>query len=205
MAPGARVITASNGVDFSNLRPGKLKRDRDMLVFVGHLAYAPNAEAVLWFAREILPLLRRERPSARFVVVGGGAPASLMALKGLGGIEFTGFMADFRPLLWRAAVSVCPVRLAAGRQNKILDAFACATPVVATPVTARGCGAVHGRHLLCAADAPAFAAQCLRLMQNARLGARLARAARLFVARNYDWSESAGLIESALKPKGLLR
>jgi hypothetical protein len=42
-------------------------------------------------------------------------------------------------------------------------------------------------------------------MQDTRLGARLAKAARAFVARNYDWFESADLIESALKSRGVLR
>lgn len=199
MAPGANILTAANGVDFGFLKPGRGKRNPDLMVFVGNLAYAPNAEAVLWFSNEVLPLIRRKRPGAKFTVVGGNAPASLKALQGRPDIEFTGFAADFRPLLQQAAVSVCPVRLAAGRQNKILDAFACATPVVATSLTASGCEAQAGVHLLAADRADDFAAQTLRLMQSPALGKKLASKALSFVKQRYSWPKSAGIIERALK------
>jgi polysaccharide biosynthesis protein PslH len=199
MAPGAAIVTAANGVDFQTLRPGKLKRDPNKLVFVGNLAYPPNIEAVLWFAREIFPLIRHKRPAAKFVVVGGNAPSALLALRAMPGIEFSGFISDFRPLLWTAGVSVCPVRLAAGRQNKILDAFATGTPVVATSLTASGCEAEAGVHLLTADNAGAFAAETLRLMQDSILGRRLATKALGFVKDHYDWSKSTALIEAALK------
>jgi glycosyltransferase involved in cell wall biosynthesis len=199
MAPGSEVLTVANGVDFSQLKPGKLRRDPDRLIFVGNLAYAPNIEAVRWFAREVFPLIRARRPKARFSVLGGNAPASLLALGRQAGIEFKGYISDFRPQLWEAAVSVCPVHLAAGRQNKILDAFACQTPVVATRLTASGCEAAEGRELLGADSAEEFAAQTLRLMAQPALGRALAARALRFVRRRYDWDRSAGLIEAAFK------
>lgn len=199
MAPKAKLLVASNGVDFSHLKPGKARRDPDQMIFVGNLAYPPNAEAVLWFANEILPLIRAKRPKARLVVVGTNAPSRVAALKNRPGLEFAGFAEDFRPLLWGSAVSVCPVRLAAGRQNKILDAFATGTPVVATSLTAAGVEAEAGKQLLAADEAPGFAAACLKLMQSPALGKRLAAKALGFVRARYDWSRSAGVIESALR------
>ena len=199
MAPKANVVTVANGVDFAKLKPAKLRRDPDRMVFVGNLAYPPNSEAVLWFATEILPLIRAKRPQATLIVVGSHAPASLQRLKGTPGLEFSGFAADFRPLLWSAAVSVCPVRLAAGRQNKILDAFACGTPVVATRLTALGCEAEPGKQLLAADSAGAFAAETLRLMKSPALGQKLAAQALRFVKARYDWNKSGRLIEAALK------
>jgi sugar transferase (PEP-CTERM/EpsH1 system associated) len=199
MAPGSNVVTVSNGVDFSHLKPGKFMRDPDRLVFVGNLAYPPNVEAVRWFVQDIFPMIRAERPKARFSIVGGHAPASLASLGQRPGVEFKGFAADFRPLLWDAAVSVCPVRLAAGRQNKILDAFACQTPVVATSLTASGCEAKDGKELLTADTAEEFAAKTLRLMARPALGKALASRAYSFVKRHYAWGRSAHLIESAFK------
>ncbi len=198
MAPGSNIVTAANGVDFGHLKPGKLRRDPERMVFIGNLAYAPNAEAVLWFHREILPLIARKRPKARFVVVGGKAPAALARLKADPRVEMTGFLEDTRPELWRAGLSVCPVRLAAGRQNKILDAFATGTPVVATALTAAGVEASHGRHLLAAEDPAGFAAACLELMQRPAKGRALAAAAMKFARARYDWAASAKLIEKAL-------
>src|SRR6185503_11018334 len=105
------------------------------------------------------------------------------------------FVQDFRPLLWGAGLSVCPVRLAAGRQNKILDAFATGTPVVATSLTATGVEAAPGRELLAADDAEGFARACLKVMASPTLGRSLASKAYSFVKKNYDWNSSVRVIE----------
>lgn len=198
MAPGANILTAANGVDFAHLKPGKLKRDPDRMVFIGNLAYPPNAEAVLWFHKEILPLIAAKRPKARFVVLGSNAPAALRKLADDPRVEMAGFAADTRPQLWGAGISVCPVRLAAGRQNKILDAFATATPVVATALTAAGVEAEAGKQLLAADDAEGFARACLDLMDHPAKGRALAARALKFTRERYDWAASARLIEKAL-------
>jgi glycosyltransferase involved in cell wall biosynthesis len=196
MAAKANILTVANGSDWKALALKKQKRNRDEMIFVGNLAYPPNAEAVRWFATEILPKIRQKRPSARFKVVGGGASADLRALRG---VDFAGFAQDMRPHLWSAGLAVCPVRLAAGRQNKILDAFASGLPVVATSLTARGCEAEPGRHLLTADSAEDFAAASLSLISQPALAKRLAAQALGFVRARYDWAKSAGKIEKILK------
>jgi glycosyltransferase involved in cell wall biosynthesis len=198
MAPGSRILTAANGHD-PRLKPRKGKRDPDSMVFIGNLAYPPNAEAVAWFAGEILPRIRSKRPQAHFVVLGSNAPASLRGLQGRPGVEFRGFVPEIQGPLASAAISVCPVRLAAGRQNKILDAFATATPVVATGLTAAGVEAQPGRHLLAADDAEGFAVACLRLLSSPGLRRSLAARALNFVHQRYDWSATARVAEAALK------
>lgn len=201
MQPSAagRLQVAANGVDaVAYRRPATAPRRGKTLVFVGQLAYPPNTDAVLWFSRKVLPLLRARDPQLVFEVVGGGAPAALRALDGLPGLRFTGFVADTRPLLWSAAVSVCPVRTGAGRQNKLLEAFAAGTPCVATPLAAAGAEAEHGRHLLVAADPQAFADAVLRLGREPALGRRLARQAQGLLGRHYRWTENARVLERAM-------
>ncbi|HTB33878.1 MAG TPA: glycosyltransferase family 4 protein, partial [bacterium] len=201
MAPSAagRLHTAANGVDAGAFRrPSAAQPRGKSLVFVGQLAYPPNSEAVLWFSRKVLPLLRAQDPDLVFEVVGGGAPAALRALDGQPGLRFTGFVADTRPRLWSAAVSVCPVRSGAGRQNKLLEAFAAGTPCVATPLAAAGAEAEHGRHLLVAQEPAAFAEAVLRLCRQPALGRRLARQAADLLARHYRWEANAGALERTM-------
>lgn len=199
MSRGAKVLTAANGVDLRFLKPGRLRRDPERMVFVGHLAYPPNAEAMLWFLRDIFPKIRKARPKASLDIIGGSAPSSLKAYEGQAGLRFHGFVKDFRPLLWAAGFSVCPVRLAAGRQNKILDAFATGTPVLATALTAAGVEAKAEKDLLTAETAEEFAAQALRLMERPVLGRGLAIAAYAFVKARYSWGQSARIMDQALK------
>ena len=43
---------------------------REGLLFVGGFAHPPNADAVLWFAKEIFPHIREQLPDIKFYVVG---------------------------------------------------------------------------------------------------------------------------------------
>jgi glycosyltransferase involved in cell wall biosynthesis len=201
MQPSAAkgLVVAANGVDARAFRrPASAPRRGQSLVFVGQLAYPPNRDAVLWFAAKVLPLLLAQDPALVFEVVGGGAPAALRALEGQRGLRFTGFVADTRPHLWSAAVSVCPVRTGAGRQNKLLEAFAAGTPCVATPLAAAGAEAEHGRHLLVAEDPAAFAAAVLRLCREPALGRRLARQAQGLLGKHYRWEANARVLERTM-------
>ena len=146
----------------------------------------------------MLPLILKKEPRAKFVIVGGQAPESLRALGADRHVELCGFARDMNPLLNAAGVSVCPVHLAAGRQNKILDAFATATPVVATALTAEGVEARPGRELLAADTAEGFAQAVLKLMASPALSKRLGQAGYRFARKHYDWASGARLIEKAL-------
>jgi glycosyltransferase involved in cell wall biosynthesis len=202
-AAAASLRVAANGVDADAYRAptGRSKaeaKDPFELLFVGHLAYPPNADAVAWFATEVLPLVRARVPKAFFTVVGGDASPGLRALGGLPGVRFAGFARDTRPYLYRAAVSVCPVRTGAGRQNKLLEAFAAGIPAVATSLAAQGAEARDREHLLVADDAPVFADAVIRLLERPVLGRRLALNARALVRRSYVWPENAAVLEGAM-------
>lgn len=175
--------------------PGRFRR----IVFVGHLAYAPNAEAVAWFADHVWPLIRREDPEVEFVVVGGAAPPSLRAYEKRPGLRFTGAVPDVAAVLKDAALSVCPVHSGAGRQNKLLEAFAAGVPAVATRLAAEGAEAVDGRDLLVADEPSAFAAACLRLLRQPALGRRLAAGGRRLVHRLYRWERNAAGLERVMR------
>jgi glycosyltransferase involved in cell wall biosynthesis len=200
MAPrhAGRIHVAANGVrlDWRQPRP-----DGPKLLFVGHLAYPPNAEAVLWFAKRVLPLILIEEPRATFEIVGGDAPSAILALAGQPGIRLHGFRNDMRPYVESAAVSVCPVHSGAGRQNKLMEAFAAGLPAVATQLAADGAEALPGKHLL-AADSPAdFAAAVLMLLRDPALGRRLAKEAGRLVKSKYDWARNSAGLEAVLRGK----
>ncbi|MES2202116.1 MAG: glycosyltransferase family 4 protein [candidate division FCPU426 bacterium] len=198
MAPKARLVTAANGADFERLKPLSKPRDPKRMIFIGNLAYAPNVQALLWFYGSVMPLIRKKVPQAVLQVVGGGAPSALAQLTADPKVEMTGFAEDLNPLLNRAGLAICPVHLAAGRQNKILDAFATATPCVATRLAAQGVEAQDGKELLAADDAPGFAAAVLKLMADPSLSKRIGQAGLKFSKKHYRWDANARIIEREL-------
>jgi sugar transferase (PEP-CTERM/EpsH1 system associated) len=188
-----RVGWLENGVDlerFSPLRPypRPYPQDTRNLVFTGTMNYWPNVDAVLWFAEEVMPLLRRRRPQLRFHVVGANPGRRLLRLRGVPGIEVTGRVPDVRPYLAHADAAVAPLRVARGIQNKVLEAMAMARPVVATPAAFEGVQALPERDLIVCAGAEETARRIEEILDGRH--PQLAAAARRAVERHHDWSST---------------
>lgn len=194
LAPDARVKVIANGVDTTEFAPGGALVAQPTVVFTGTLSYAPNADGILWFSREVWPLVRARQPSARLLIVGREPPAAVRALASEC-VTVTGEVPDVRPFLRSARVAIAPVRSGGGTRLKILEALACALPVVSTTIGAEGLDLAPGEHILIADDAPSFAAAVARLLVDSKLCAALGAAGRARVAQRYDWRQITGTLD----------
>jgi GT2 family glycosyltransferase/glycosyltransferase involved in cell wall biosynthesis len=167
LQPSARVDVVSNVHALVRDTPGFGAR-RD-LIFVGGFVHAPNIDAVLWLAQDILPRLRARLPEMRLHVVGGNAPAQVLALAGTPGLELHGQVDALEPLLDACRVSLAPLRFGAGVKGKVNQAMARGLPVVATHCAAEGMNLRDGEDVLLADEAQAFADAVLRLHEDAAL------------------------------------
>ena len=195
IGPRDNLHVVPNGVDARAIAFRREGRDRALIVMSGRMGYAPNAEGATWFAREVMPLIAREAPHARFMIVGADPPASVRRLGGHA-VQVTGAVPSVSPYLHRAAVAVAPLLSGAGMQNKVLEAMAAGAPVVATPIAAAGLSAaVAGEHLLVAREADEFARHVLSLLSDQRLATALAVNARRLVEEHYTWERSVDELE----------
>jgi glycosyltransferase involved in cell wall biosynthesis len=188
VAAGVAVSLIPNGVDTAALRPLPEAAAGRRLVFVGHMRYPPNVDAVRFLARHILPALRARIPEARLTVVGEGAPRVLGEFSGRNDMDLVGRASCPLPYYQDAHVAVVPLRAGGGTRLKILEAMALGRPVVSTPLGCEGLAVEDGKHLLIAKDAEAFAAAVARLLTDRALAARLTLQARALVEENYDWT-----------------
>jgi len=157
------------------------------ILHLGTMFWPPNVAGVLWFAREALPLIHRELPEVRFVVVGKNPPAEVRALTADSRVEVIGYVADPEPYLAAADAFVVPLHAAAGMRVKIVDGWLWGLPIVATPIGAEGIEVRDGENILIAGDAAAFAAAVLRLLNDPPLNDRLRAAGRAWVEAKYAW------------------
>jgi glycosyltransferase involved in cell wall biosynthesis len=114
----------------------------------------------------------------------------------------TGHVPDVRRYLRDASVSIAPLRIARGTQNKILESMAMGIPVVATPEAAKGITAVPGRDLIVADDDEAFAHYVVNLLGNADRRRDLSRAARRQVEDAHLWSNSLAILDNLVNEVG---
>lgn len=185
-----KVHPLEQGVDLALLAPGLGLPDphppgAPQIVFTGNMDYWPNADAAIWFAKECLPILRRRDPAPGFTIVGANPGPDVLALASLPGVTVTGRVPDVRPYVAHAAVSVTPLRIARGIQNKVLEAMALGTPVVASPQAFEGVRATAGEHLLVADGAEATAAAIAEVLDGKHQS--LAAAARAIIEARYGW------------------
>jgi polysaccharide biosynthesis protein PslH len=202
-AAGADVRALGNGIDtgffnpegdFPRLSPDQ-RGEGPLLLFTGQMDYRPNADAVSWFAREVLPLV----PGARFAIAGRNPSRAVQALAGPR-VTVTGAVPDMRSWLAAADVVVAPLRIARGVQNKVLEAMSMARPVVASPAAFEGIEAEPGRHLFVEHGAAAMAASVKRLLADRAAAEDLGNAARAHVVASYSWEARLATLQDLLLP-----
>ncbi len=199
----ARVEASGNGVDAEFFAPepqraSPFAADEQALVFTGAMDYWPNADAVVWFAGEVLPRLRAQHPALRFYIVGRAPGPAVQALASAD-VVVTGTVPDVRPYLQHAAVVVAPLRLARGIQNKILEAMAMARPVVAARACVEAIEAREGHELLAAESAEDYAQAVSNLLQQAEHAAAIGAAGRQRVLDAYSWDARLAGIDQVLE------
>jgi sugar transferase (PEP-CTERM/EpsH1 system associated) len=193
LVPGLEPVVVPNGVDMAyyamsvpplEQQTGPSTED---LVFTGKMDFRPNVDAVLWFAREVLPRIRQEAPEVRLWVVGKDPHPRLAPLLTDPAVVLTGLVGDVRPYIAGAPVCVIPLRIGGGTRLKVLEAMAMGKAIVSTALGCEGLDLVPGQELIIADEPADFAAAVLSLLRDPERRERLGRAARRFAGSQYDW------------------
>jgi glycosyltransferase involved in cell wall biosynthesis len=192
------ITVLGNGVDLEYFQPLGITRTPQTLILSGKMSYHANVTAALHLIDEIMPLVWERFPSTRVQIVGQSPPREIvdLARRYPGRASVTGTVTDLRPYLGQAALAVAPIVYGAGIQNKVLEAMAMATPVVATSKAISALGARNGEAVLVGDDPVSFSEQVIRILRNPAYAERLGRNGRRYVELNHDWNQIAGRLEA---------
>jgi sugar transferase (PEP-CTERM/EpsH1 system associated) len=186
------------GVDTDYFSPTPSPPSSRSIVFTGSMDWLPNEDAMQFFCRDILPLIRAEEPRVTLAIVGRAPTPTVRRLADTYGVVVTGRVDDVRPFMRNAAVYIVPLRIGGGTRLKIFEAMSMGKAVVSTTVGAEGLPVVAGEHVVLADEPTAFASAVVGLLRNTDQRARLETAGRALVLERYDWSAVAGALEAAL-------
>lgn len=184
-----------NGVDLNYFAYAGGQSQGATIVFLGKMSYYVNVASVLWFYKEVFPLIRQKRTDARFVIVGRNPVQAIQSLASDPAVEITGTVPDVRPYLQKAAVAVCPMVSGAGIQNKMLEAMAVGTPCVATSLACQALEIEPNKDVLIADKAEDFANCVVELLDQPNQRQKLSEAARIYTEKFHDWNMIGSRLE----------
>ncbi len=204
----AHLHVLPNGVDLGYFTPNAARRDPATIVFSGKMSYHANITAALHLVNDIMPQVWAHSPDVKIWIVGKDPSPQVRALEQCGPVgqattaaeqqpvTVTGKVSDLRPYLQRATVAAAPIPYGAGIQNKVLEAMACAAPVIASPQASSALQIHDGHELLVAPDADTFAKAILRLLTDPVQQATLGRSGRTYVENHHSWHAVATQLEA---------
>jgi len=196
-----KIWLVPSGVDtsyFQPIRQIQRQRSEPLIVFGGSMEVVFNQDAVKWFVDRVFPLIQKEVPNVRFLIVGRNPPSSILNLARRPEIQVTGTISDVREFYAQADVFVIPLRLGGGIKLKTLEAMAMALPIVSTSEGARGLAVKSGEHLYIADDPLLFAERVIELLRDPYKSVEMGARARQLVEQKYSWERIVSEVEDKL-------
>ncbi len=182
------IVVVRNGVDMDYFVPLAREKKHD-IVFTGNMNYPPNVDAALFLAREIMPLVWKQKPDTRLLLAGASPHAKVRSLENKQ-IKVSGWMDDIREAYAGAEVFIAPMRMGTGLQNKLLEAMAMKIPCVTTPLANAALNAREKEEILTGTSAGELANALLSLLEHPTQRQQMAERAFAFVKKNHHWNQA---------------
>lgn len=187
--PKLKVDVIANGVDINYFaKTKKQKPPNPTVLFVGQFKWLPNRDATKFLVGEIWPKIKEKIPQARLWIVGRNPPQDILNFAS-GDIRVDGGVEDIRLAYTQSDVLLAPIRNGRGTKYKILEAMATKTPIVGTKLAVEGINIQNGRQAYVAESAKDLADQTINVLENSKLGQKLAEAAYSLVKEKYSWKK----------------
>jgi sugar transferase (PEP-CTERM/EpsH1 system associated) len=189
-----------NGVDLStfNVGAGHNYSHNHTVLFTGNMDYAPNVDAVQYFAKEIWLQVASKYPNTKFVIAGQRPLESVKKLAS-DRIEVTGFVPDLKDLYAQASVVVAPLRFGAGTQNKVLEAMAMGVPVVCTHIGFEGLQIKSGEGVILAKEKDKFILELTNLLEDKEARKQVGEKGLKIAQTRFSWDKVAETLDGYFK------
>ena len=184
----SKVAIVANGVDIQYYSPKDIDIKEKSLIYTGLMSWRPNEDAVVYFLKEVYPLIKMEVRQVTFWVVGNNPTEAVKKFaEHDGSVAVTGYVDDVRQYVLQSEIFVVPLRIGSGTRLKILEAMAMGKPIVSTTIGCEGLEVTPGENITIA-DTPAeFARRIVELLKNPQLTRNIGLAARRLVQEKYTW------------------
>lgn len=186
LSNNSNVHVFSNGINLYTRN--KYRINHNKIIFIGNMRTLQNIDSVMYFYKDILPLIKKKIPDLQFYIIGAQTPQIIQKLHNGKDIIVTGFVESMEDYISDAMFTVAPIRIAAGIQNKVLSSMACGVPVILSSLVAKGIPELENKKNCFISDNNyEFAEIAIMLSNNIELRNEIAENAYKTVKKSYDW------------------
>lgn len=197
----SQIYIIANGVDLEFFQPQENIKKTFDCIFTGNMGYAPNINATIFIANQLLPLLQPHYPNIKMAIAGAN-PHAMVKKTASNNIIVTGWVDDMRTYYAQSKIFIAPMFLGSGLQNKLLEAMAMKIPCITTPLANKALGAVDGESIIIAHDAQSFAKAIQKIMSDENFRNQLVENAYNFVSKNYRWDKNIEKLSQIIENRG---
>ena len=190
-----KIKVIPNGIDTDFFHPMENHKTMYDLVFVGNLSYAPNIDAMRWFATHVLS----REPQWRLLIAGANpSSAFIQSLKKYPNIDVEGWQPDIRSAYSKGTIFIAPMQIGTGMQNKLLEAMAMGLPCVTTPLASEALEVSPGHELLVGRTAEELTAHIKYLLNNPNDAKIIGEQGRKMVSNTYSWESAVNTLNELI-------
>jgi len=182
-----KIAAISLGVDTHIFKRHSNLPDNKTIIFSGNMGYFPNESAIIWFIEKCFGMIKREIPNAKLVIAGNNPNSKIKKMGDNHSIFVTGFVESMVSELNKAQVAIAPMQSGYGMHIKIIEAMACALPVITTTSGLGAIKATHEKNVIIADNASDFTRSCIKLLNDYGMAKKIGDSARDLVLKNYSW------------------
>jgi len=182
-----RLSVLPLGIDLGHFQRSNAYVQDPIVVFSGNMFYQPNVEAVLWFVNCCWQGVKVLVPEVRLVIAGSNPTPSIKALAVDNSITITGRVESMAAVLNESQVAIAPMQSGSGMQFKVLEAMACAVPVVATTIGLGDIKAIANQDILIGDTPEAIVELVVELLKDASKRVKVGEAGYRYVLANHQW------------------
>lgn len=183
--PSHKISVCGNGVEFEKIK-FNYEPDSKTIIFIGNMESAQNIDAVNFFIKDVFPYILESVPDARFKILGKIKNNSWQNEKS---VDVIGCFDSLNEVAAGASVGVCPMRIGAGVQNKILEYMSLGVPSVVSELGAEGLHARDGEELYITSNPNKMAECIIKILNNPSSHRVMSQKARCYVENQHSWSK----------------
>ena len=138
------------------------------ILFIGTLTWEPNNSGLIWFLKEVLPIVDKKNIDYHFYIVGKNPSKEVKCLCETykSKITVTGYVESVDEYYDKCACTIVPLFVGSGQRVKLIEAFSKGMPAISTTIGAEGLEYINDESIIIADDKERFAEAIVHIQEK---------------------------------------